>query len=206
MGHNPVGGIDGGKERQRQRQNDACRRASQADSVGDDPGIDVGESANQKQSGEDEVSRQSPCESVLQEDGNEKQRGEKLDQGIADAELGMAGSAASAEDKITENRDVIVPLDECAAGIAIRSGQGEILRGGKPIDADIEETAKAGSQQEEKSDVNGIKVQRDQVRNGDLPRCRIVSARFHASPDNQYHAHLAFILQVSIFQWGKTNP
>jgi hypothetical protein len=203
MGHYPVRGINRGKKGERQRQNHPSRCAAKTNPIGDDPSVDVGEGANQEQSCENHVSGQCPSEAVLQENGCEKQGREKLDQGIPNAKPRMARPAAFAEDKVTENRDVIIPFDEGTAGVAIRTWKRKVLRGGKPIDANIEETAEAGSQEEEKPNVNGEKIWRNQVRNGGLPRCRFVSARFHAGLGFPYHARLALILQVPIFQWER---
>ena len=91
----------------------------------------------------------------MPEYGEEEAGVEEFDEGVADAEGGLAGAASSAENEIGEDGYVVVPVNGGSAGVAVRSGEREVLRRWDSIDADVEKAAEECADHENEGGING---------------------------------------------------
>ena len=75
--------------------------------------------------------------------------GQQLDQEIADREPRPAGAAAAAQQPVAEERHVVVPADRLEAMAAARARPEDALFEGHAVDADVEEAADDGAEQDQ---------------------------------------------------------
>jgi hypothetical protein len=93
-------------------------------------------------------------------DAEKEESGDEFDDGVTGSDARVAAAAASAEDEPAEHGNIVVGSD---GGVARRAGGARGDYGesaGKTIDADVEETAEAESEEKSGRTENVVEVER----------------------------------------------
>src|SRR5262249_14430814 len=86
------------------------------------------------------------------EEPREDQSREQFDQKITDRERGLAGAAATAQDPVADERDIIVPAYALEAVSAVRPRPEEAFLVGDAMNADVEQATDGGTHRESEPD------------------------------------------------------
>src|SRR6185503_13332897 len=71
----------------------------------------------------DQIKREGQCQTVVPGYGNEEQAGKRLNRRIASGDMRLAGSAASPDQQITQDWDIVIESNGGSAGGTSRAGQ-----------------------------------------------------------------------------------
>ena len=112
--------------------------------------VDIDEGDHQQRGNQDEIDQCRQSVAVLQSAGYGKEAAEHFDNRISDGYARVAAAAPPTQDKVTEQRDIVVPADDGAAGRAGRCRTDNRFPGGNAVDADIQETADAHTDKKNK--------------------------------------------------------
>jgi hypothetical protein len=135
-------------DRHKPGQHQPGRRAAQGEFVGQDARFQVRERQPHQQCAQEAELQGRERRSQPPDEDEEQHAGQQFDYRIPHGDGRLAMPAAAAQQRVAQQRDVVVPGDRMAAGRAVRAGphHRKILR--QAVDADVEEAADQQAEQQ----------------------------------------------------------